>query len=262
MTTYNATTFSATTISADLELYFELTDVHHPHSCLLPEFHERWSDYIVKVIKERIWSYDKSVMTTDLGNEQYEGGDDHRGLTLRDTYTVFAKMSDSVAWNSVSNNWTDAEDDTDDEDEDDTDDSENDTIPCYDCGEECDPEDIVCLDEFDVGVCKECLQVTRADLDSRPRFTYKCRVECQDDIDRIMGKCQRMMREGGRFTTKEIIPQFIGLMPLPDKEWVFTSHLDLSGVRSIFGQVTDAHVALQTVQLEENYTGDRDYTLR
>jgi hypothetical protein len=68
MTTYNPRTFSATLVTTDLQLFFEMTRNTYT---LDPKFAERWSKWIVEMVKERLWNYSTAVMTTALGDEIY-----------------------------------------------------------------------------------------------------------------------------------------------------------------------------------------------
>lgn len=96
MTTYNETKFSATRITTDLMLFFELTQHIYTQD---PEFAERWNDYLVEMVSNRLWEYSAAVMTNELGNEIYEGTLDFRGdcecgdNTLREAFVLFAKTS-------------------------------------------------------------------------------------------------------------------------------------------------------------------------
>jgi hypothetical protein len=97
MTTYNANVFSATRITTDLELYFELTNHIYTQD---PEFSERWNEYIIDMVKDRLWGYSKAVMATELGEEIYGGSIDRRDddeecgeHTLREAFVAFAKSN-------------------------------------------------------------------------------------------------------------------------------------------------------------------------
>jgi len=119
----------------------------------------------------------------------------------------------------------------------------------------------------DCFVCEECFKDDDDDdeLADKPRKTYKCRVECPADIDRVVEKMKMVSDERAYFITTKIHaePMDFGSGPitLPDREWTFTTIQDLEDVRAIFRLVEDLHVGLQTVQLEADYTGERDYDL-
>lgn len=97
MTTYNETKFSVSRITTDLHLFFELTQNIYTQD---PDFAERWNDYLVDMVSDRLWKYSAAVMTNELGNEIYEGTLDFRGdgdsgdHTLREAFVIFAKTSD------------------------------------------------------------------------------------------------------------------------------------------------------------------------
>jgi hypothetical protein len=87
MTTYNAITYSATTIATDLQLFFEL----HDHSyCNDFQFTERWGDYIKDMVVERLWNYGTAVFLTDVGLETEEI--DGVEQTLRKALAEFARV--------------------------------------------------------------------------------------------------------------------------------------------------------------------------
>lgn len=97
MTTYNETKFSVSRVSTDLQLFFELTQNTYTQD---PDFAERWNDYLVNMVSDRLWKYSEVVMTNELGNEKYNGSlDSYRGeggvhYTLREAFVLFAKTSD------------------------------------------------------------------------------------------------------------------------------------------------------------------------
>ena len=128
MTTYNETKFSTTRITTDLQLFFELTQNVYTQD---PDFAERWNEYLVEIVSDRLWTYSAAVMTNELGNEIYEGtlnykDDDDEGCgdhTLREAFELFAKTSNKdhpQIWKD--GEWIDEiEYETDDDEEDDSD---------------------------------------------------------------------------------------------------------------------------------------------
>ena len=106
MTTYNATTFSSTLIVTDLQLYFELTRNIYTQD---PEFAERWNEWIVDMVKDRLWSYSDAVMTTPIGDELFEGViEELEEMPLNEVYEVFAK-EEGLYWSGTL--WVDKEED-------------------------------------------------------------------------------------------------------------------------------------------------------
>jgi len=276
MTTYNATTYSATTIATDLQLFFELND----HSyCNDPAFTERWGGYIKELVVERLWNYAESVFDKELGWEKFEI--DGLEQTLSNALERFGREYDVEApklwWNE---RWADLIkcEDCEEFGVSINDDGEMDCSPCGtmefcpDCHEkryfwcdDCDSfrtRDVISTDgEY----CVDCYEPRKTELEVKPRKTYKCRVEYPADIDRVMAKMKKMLDEGAYFITTDIKADQMdfgsGPITLPDREWTFTAIQDLGSIRTIFRQVADLHVGLQTLQLEADYTGKRDYDL-
>jgi hypothetical protein len=322
MTTYNSTTYSASTIATDLQLFFEL----HDHSyCNDPQFTERWGDYIKVLVCDRLWTYGEAVFDTELG--LFEEEIDGVKQTLRDALAEFGRVCDGEdmkLW--ADGRWCDLAkcDECDkyvkSEDiivKNQGDHFCEDCSPCSPCLEECEHcgDEVIedelyqssggyfcedcfndrccqgCCSEFEdeddrftsvdlkMTLCADCFKDNKAnaeeekrqyeerkkELEAKPRKTYKCRVECPADIDRTMKKMKLVLDEGAHFITTEIKAHPIDLgsgpITLPDREWTFTAIQDLKTIRTIFRLVEDLHVGLQTLQLEEDYTGERDYDL-
>ena len=294
------TTFSATLVTTDLQLFFEMTRKTYT---LDPKFAERWSKWILEMVKERLWNYSTAVMTTALGDEIYNDylypeEDANGGMhTLRKAYEEFAKNENKV-WKKHTKIWIYKEDDYDESEEEVK--CENcahcgelmpcdngcqtshgflcenceDLYCCEDCGEiiEEDEEKFTSVD-LERQLCEECYKederVTaeekreakkqRAKDEALPRLSYKCRVECPEDIERVLEKSKKILRDAYWFATTNIREERIDVrngvvMTLPDREWTFTTPADLQTVKQIFGMVVNAHVGQQTVQLEANYT--------
>jgi len=83
--------------------------------------------------------------------------------------------------------------------------------------------------------------------------TYKFRCECRYDYEGIQAVCGEGMIE------VKIIPQFIKEIPIPDLEVEFKSTLSYEQLLRKFDEVTDAHIAFQTLMPIEEYTGERDF---
>lgn len=81
---------------------------------------------------------------------------------------------------------------------------------------------------------------------------YKLRAECQDDVARFIS-----------YFTDYINSFECALQDyrLPDVDFIFTSVLELKQIQNILCSLDDCHVMAQTVQLFDNYTGERDYTI-
>ena len=91
-------------------------------------------------------------------------------------------------------------------------------------------------------------------------YSYKCRAECSADIDKVK---KEMENHSVTFlTTKFEHATIPGLpFPLPDCEWVFSSPNTLDDIRVIVRTIPDSHVILQTLNLEQDYTGIRNRNL-
>jgi len=297
MTTYNAMNYSATLVNNDLRMYFEL--VNQPYT-FTGDFAVRWKDLITDMVRERLWSYSDSVMTTALGSELYGGTldytDDDMEHTLQKAYEEFAK-TEGRYWSG--NTWVDKEEDDrlrekygkavylgsgsfvlsteNTEDTEDTEDEDDETtIECDACGKNLEDVDatisnnghwVICMEcyadeEEDEKKDKEEAEAEKEEDEKKPILTYKCRVECAGDIDRVIKRSNKVLREGFSFTTKEICGSTIEgrngeKFELPDRVWTFTSRANLATVKQVFSDVEDAHVGEETVQLEADYTGKR-----
>nr|WPF46661.1 MAG: hypothetical protein [Lake Baikal virophage 8] len=62
MTTTKPTNLLAIRIQTDLQLYFDILRKE--------DLFDDWNGYILEMVKERIFSYSKQVMTTELGDEK------------------------------------------------------------------------------------------------------------------------------------------------------------------------------------------------
>ncbi len=78
---------------------------------------------------------------------------------------------------------------------------------------------------------------------------YKLRAECLIDISLFIS------RNTGKVSPKAAVKW----EELPDHELEFESELSLEEIIRDLCDQEDAHVMYQTVQLLENYTGERDY---
>ena len=91
---------------------------------------------------------------------------------------------------------------------------------------------------------------------------YKCRVEYPDDVGKIKDK---LMEEGitlknsnmEKIVDNDIVDTNGVPMEFPDREWNFSSETPLETLREVMKTVVDAHVAVDTLEEEKNYTGER-----
>jgi hypothetical protein len=107
-------------------------------------------------------------------------------------------------------------------------------------------------------LCPDCIPNDEEEDDDEKKKlyahpTYKFRCECPNDYERIQAVCGE-----GMFEVK-IIPQFIKEIPIPDLEVEFKSTLSYGQLLRKFDEVTDAHIAFQTLMPIEEYTGERDF---
>lgn len=89
-------------------------------------------------------------------------------------------------------------------------------------------------------------------------FTYKCRAECQFDIDTF---CQWSKEKNYLI----IVENNTSYLVLPDTELTFSSNLDLYQIKKIMYECTEIgkaelHVMYETVQYVLQYTGIRTYS--
>ena len=85
---------------------------------------------------------------------------------------------------------------------------------------------------------------------------YKFRAECLTDVFLFFNYCPQG-------SIKNIKHNFIDGLgdKYPDIEISFDSKLSQSEFRQISAIIEDNHVILQTIELDKNYTGERDYDL-
>ena len=87
-------------------------------------------------------------------------------------------------------------------------------------------------------------------------YKYKLRSECYVDIANFVGRLVDECHASNykeRFETINIYPD----PDYPDCDMDFSTTFTIDKVREIIAGIPDAHVMLETVQYEENYTGDR-----
>lgn len=79
---------------------------------------------------------------------------------------------------------------------------------------------------------------------------FKFRAECETDVNKLrkrMGvKCLKIVKEIGQF---------------PDTLVDLYTTMSLEDLRNEIRSIEDGHVMLQTIALEQDYTGERDYEL-
>jgi hypothetical protein len=80
---------------------------------------------------------------------------------------------------------------------------------------------------------------------------YKCRFELTCDVDEAI-----LMICMNRIQIKTIKR---GKCPLTDDEWEFESSASLNEIISAIKEGQDLHIIYQSLQLKDDYTGERDY---
>jgi hypothetical protein len=80
---------------------------------------------------------------------------------------------------------------------------------------------------------------------------YKCRFELTCDVDEAI-----LMISMNRIKIKTIKR---GNCPLNDDEWEFESETSLEELIGAMKDGQDLHVIYQSLQLKDDYTGERDY---
>jgi hypothetical protein len=81
---------------------------------------------------------------------------------------------------------------------------------------------------------------------------YKCRFELTCDVDEAI-----LMLSMKRISIKTIKK---GNCPFNDDEWEFESSASLDELIDAIKKGCDTHILYGTLQLKENYTGERDYS--
>lgn len=87
----------------------------------------------------------------------------------------------------------------------------------------------------------------------------KFRAECQFDVDRLLLILPKTCLMSYK-VNPSIIKDKGRIIPVPDVECVMdVEHLTLSDLRDIMAHISDSHVMQQTLTLESEFTGIRDY---
>ena len=89
-----------------------------------------------------------------------------------------------------------------------------------------------------------------------PPQHYKLRAECHVDTLRFLRRMSIACIKEHRRIWSFILVQDVGF---PDCEVKFTTSLSLERLRDILAGIVDGHVMLETVELLEDYTGERKY---
>ncbi len=76
-------------------------------------------------------------------------------------------------------------------------------------------------------------------------FTYKMRAECAHDVAEFLKIVPNHSLTVARTGT------------FGDCEATFTSDLAIPAIIKLMRQIPDAHVMIETIELEKNYTGER-----
>lgn len=92
--------------------------------------------------------------------------------------------------------------------------------------------------------------------------TYKFRAECLPDVYKAMCLIYKnsSTKKSGPTNTRgfKLIPSHLpGGLRIPDFEVEFRSRMALKELKKLIAQIDDGHVMLETIELKENYTGER-----
>jgi hypothetical protein len=87
--------------------------------------------------------------------------------------------------------------------------------------------------------------------------SYKFRAECQSDVEALKANLQNF----GTFHLSTTQMQIDGI-PIPDVEAELELNSDIDRVLNAMRSIPDSHVMIQTLEIAENYTGERDYDRR
>lgn len=82
-------------------------------------------------------------------------------------------------------------------------------------------------------------------------YVFRFRAECEHDVDEL----RKILRNRVRKILK------INESPFPDMEVEIYANLSLEELRDAMRKVEDGHVMVQTVALQDKYTGERNYLL-
>lgn len=80
---------------------------------------------------------------------------------------------------------------------------------------------------------------------------YKMRAECMVDVGRFLSQLVVV-------DDVTIEHAYMGDHMMSDVECTFRSPNDLVALRTFLAAIPDGHVMLETLQLKENYTGERN----
>jgi hypothetical protein len=82
---------------------------------------------------------------------------------------------------------------------------------------------------------------------------YKCRAECSGDIARVMKELKKVI--WGKMKTIKMEKTFGGTAV-----WTFSTYEEINWLRKFITDLNaDLHVIVQTLELEADYTGDRNW---
>lgn len=197
MTTYNAIQFSANKIATDLKLFFEIHD-HDNLYCTDPDFKEKWGKHIKSLVAERLWGYAEAVFDKELGWEKFEI--DGVEQTLSNALTRFGSVCEEVKMYWMDGAWVEQGEDEEpcyncgvmfvlnsntvgcvcDDCDNNDDDKDDGPMPCYDCCEPTEDEDLITI-EGRGGVCKDCLRGDRyKNVEYEGKEENDNRMECEE----------------------------------------------------------------------------------
>jgi hypothetical protein len=87
---------------------------------------------------------------------------------------------------------------------------------------------------------------------------YKFRAECRTDVEALKTKLQNL-----GFFSLFVSQMHINGTNIPDCEVELeVNSIEANDVLEAMRSITDSHVMIQTFELAENYTGERDYKRR
>lgn len=200
MTTYNAIQFSANKIATDLNLFFEIHD-HDNLYCTDPHFKEKWGKHIKSLVAERLWGYAGAVFDKPLGEEEFDIDGGRQSLTT--ALTRFGRVceEDAMVWNGSA--WATTEDDDEDKE---SSAGSTDQLPCYDCCEPTEDEDLITI-EGRGGVCKDCLRGDKYnDVEYEGKEENDAREECEECEELISG--DNIYQSDSRFLCEDCFKEF------------------------------------------------------
>ena len=236
---YNHNAYSADIIRKDLQFYEEVTE--HPYT-LNADFKDRWGEHLVDLVVARLDTYCACMLTnTEIGAMPYDSN-----TTLRQKYDEYTTRQGG--W------WVTAEE----------------APVSVAINEEKEAEGFARATlalqamEAEEEAKKTVVKKKRTKKEKPTPTVFKARFECSGDWTRVQKMAKKMktplLERQGRWVTEWTEPDG-EVIQIPDAVVEFEANLTLDQVRDLMRRVEDAHVGVQTVQLKEDYTGERDWNL-